>query len=264
LALIWSMKNLILGFLLSFSFSSLAGISVIADMDDTIKITNSAEVGEGGFNALFKDAVFTGIPELFEGLRTYVDSVHILTASPLALRPTVIRTLNKHKIQYDSVISRNLSRKQSKLEYKVEAMVTLFEANPSDKFILLGDDVGQDPESYDEIMRRYPSRVIASYIHVVKGRSIPKTQIKYWTSYDLFLREFQSGRMPTAYADRGAELLLDEKKLDHVFPGFAVCPVTPEIWLWQLRTIFAREARDVMKKLNLYCIVRRSTIISAL
>lgn len=250
------MKTILLILSLVFSLSSWAAITVVSDLDDTIKITNSGKEVDGAINALFSNEVFTGIPEFFLGLRNYVNEVHVLSASPTILRPKINLTLKKKKIRVDSLILRNLLHGEDKFSYKLRHLTKLMEDKSGDDFIFLGDDVGADPEVYDELRKLYPNRVLAIYIHVINGRPLPKSSIKYWTTYDLFLREYMAGRMSVAWVDEGAKRVLEEQKMKLIFPSFAACPRTPEIWLWQLRSIFALEAVSVMKKLNLYCFTR--------
>lgn len=250
------MKSIILILSLVFSLSSWAAITVVSDLDDTIKITNSGREVDGTINALFSNHVFTGMTELFLAMRTYVDEVHVLSASPGVLRPKIKHTLSKKKIAVDSLILRNLLKGEDKLTYKVRHLKRLMEQNAGDDFIFLGDDVGADPEAYEELRKLYPNRVLAIYIHVINGRQLPKSSIRYWTTYDLFLREYMAGRMSKSWAEEASQLMLKEENLKLIFPDFAACPKTPEIWLWQLRSLFALEAASVMKKLNLYCLSR--------
>jgi hypothetical protein len=76
----------------------------------------------------------------------------------------------------------------------------------------------------------------------------------------LFLREYQAGRMPESWVSSAAQLTLEETQPKFIFPDFAHCPLTPEIWLWQLKTSFRRQALEIMKKLNTYCLSRSSSI----
>jgi hypothetical protein len=255
------MKKLILSLFLLISLSAQASITLVSDLDDTIKITNSGQEVDGTINALFSKEVFTGMPEFLNAAKMYVDEIHVLSASPTFLRYFIEKTFQKKEIEVDSLILRDLLRRQSKIEYKVKELKRLFEENSADDFILVGDDVGQDPEAYDEIQRLYPNRVLASYIHVINGRDIPRSSIRYWTSFDLVLREYLAGRMADSNVNESIEKLLSETKMKLIFPNFAQCPKTPAVYMWQLRTAFAREATQVMKKLNWYCLSMHSNIL---
>lgn len=245
------MKTII--FLLSvvLSFNTSASVSIVSDLDDTIKITNSGDTVDGAINAALKSDVFTGITEFFKGTKTYANELHVLTASPTVLRPKIQATLKKRNIEYTSIILKDPMIHQSKLDYKVKAIKAIMKKNPDD-FILIGDDVGQDPEAYGEIQRLYPNRVLAIYIHVIKNRPIP-SGLQYWTSFDLFLREFVSGRMTAGWVEQGLKTVLAEKDFQKIVPDFAHCPKGDVVWNWQTGTMYAEEAFILSAKIMKKC-----------
>jgi hypothetical protein len=252
------MRFLVFIFLVLFNLNSYASISIVSDLDDTIKITNSGEEIDGAINAFFKDDTFTGIPEFFSMARIYTNELHVLSASPKLLRHKITSTLNKKKIKFESLILKDSLGGQSKFEYKVAAIKRLMEKS-TDDFILIGDDVGQDPEAYEAIRVLYPNRVLAIYIHMIKSRPIPNTLTKFWTSFELFLREYSAGRMLDSGVDIGAKVVLDEINMKFIIPSFANCPANPAVWSWQLMTPYALQASEISKKVSAYCLSRNSS-----
>jgi phosphatidate phosphatase APP1 len=251
------MKNLLILFVILFITHVHGAISIVSDLDDTIKITNSGREIDGTINAVFTKDVFTGMPEFFEAAKLYTNELHILSASPTVLRPLIQKTLKQHQLQYRSLILRNPLRRQEMYVYKLTELRRLLENSPDD-FILIGDDVGKDPEVYDEIKRSYPDRILAIYIHVIKNREVPRSAIKYWTAFDLSLKEFMAGRMLKSWVDQSVQVLMDETKKKLIFPKFADCPKTPTVWAWQLRTSYARQSMALARHFNTYCISRWS------
>lgn len=243
------MKTLIL-FLL-FSLSSFASITIVSDLDDTIKITNSGEEMDGAINAFLTDNVFTGMPEFLKTAKAYAPDLHVLSASPQILRGRIQSSFKKRKLEVKSIILKNSLGGESKLVYKVRELKRLF-AETSDDFILIGDDVGQDPEAYAELAKLYPNRVLAIYIHVIKNRPIPGGT-QYWTSFDLFLREFIASRMTESAVVEASELLLEEPKFSLIIPDFAHCPTAATVWDWQVATIHSRIAATLTAKLVKEC-----------
>ncbi len=248
------MKKILLFVSLVFSLSSYASISIVSDLDDTIKITNSDDLGGGAIGVL-KNDVFTGIPEFFSAARLYTNELHILSASPKILRGKITATLNMKKIQFESLTLKDGTA--SKFDFKLAELKKIF-AKSSDDFILIGDDVSQDAAAYEAIRALYPNRVLAIYIHKVKDREVPDSAVSYWTSFDLFMREQMAGRMLPAWVGHGAEVILNEKKMKFIFPDFAKCPTTPDVYSWQLTTEFAQASNDVTQKLIQYCLSRNS------
>jgi hypothetical protein len=253
------MKKII--FILSLCLSShlLASISIVSDLDDTIKITNSGDTVEGAINAALKSDVFTGMTEFFMAAKLYTNELHVLSASPTILRTKITMTLNKRNIDFDSLILKDPLKNETKFDYKVREIKKILQQS-SDDLILIGDDVGQDPESYAEIQRLYPNRILAIYIHSIKNRQIPSGH-KYWTTFDLFLREFTAERMSPGWLEKGIEILLQERELTKIVPLFAHCPTEVSIWTWQLSSIYSEEAAKMMSKITTYCKVRNSSIL---
>lgn len=250
------MKTFILFFSLLFSLSLFAKIIVVSDLDDTIKIINSGNDVEAARNALTTNFVFTAIPSFYQELARYTDELHILSAGPSVLRAKIVKDMKTHGIEFKALELRKLSNWEDKLTHKVNYLVKLMKENPGAQFILLGDDVGKDPEAYDEIMRHYPGRVIASYIHMINNRKVANSQTKFYLTSDLFVREYNAGRMPIAAVTYGFEQLLNEENLEMMIPKFAHCPKTGIAWAWLLLTPFAYEANQLIKKINGHCRTR--------
>jgi hypothetical protein len=251
------MKKFIILFL-TLSFHVQASISIVSDLDDTIKITNSGEEIDGAINALFTSKVFTGMVDFFSAADYYANDLHVLSASPQVLRPKITNLLNKKKINFKSLILKNSLQGESKFDYKVKAIKNIL-AQSSDDLILIGDDVGQDPEAYGEIQRLYPDRILAIYIHVIKNRSIA-AGIKYWTSFDLFLFEYLAGRMSQGWVEHSAQQTFEESQFELIIPDFAHCPKQLEPWEWQQTTDFAQMAGFITNKIVKSCQVRNSSI----
>jgi Uncharacterized conserved protein (DUF2183) len=254
------MKNLLILWSLIFSLNTFASVSIISDLDDTIKITNSGNEVDGTISAAFKSVVFTGIPEFFLATKDYANEMHVLSASPIMLRAKIEATLKKRQIAYTSLILKNAQNHETKFDYKVKAIKMLMENNPDD-FVLIGDDVGQDPEAYAEIQRLYPNRILAIYIHVIKNRAIP-AGTKYWTSFDLFLREFAAARMNPGWVEHASRTLLAEKDLKKIIPDFADCPKNTGTWAWQTDVWVGDEVPAVLKMVSSYCQARNSSILA--
>ncbi len=235
------------------SFNALAGITVISDLDDTIKITDAGNLGNATFNGLLTENVFTGIPEFFKELREYSGSLHVVSAGPKLIRGRVSSLLKKFKIQHDGIHMRAVPGKEGKLDFKVRTVLEIMNKT-SDDVILLGDDVDLDPEAYAEIIKQHPERILGVYIHMVKDRPIPENFTRYWTSLDLALQENIAGRLDSDSVSAVLRALLEETKLASIIPQFADCPTTTVVWEWQVSTQFSTEALELSRKLNEFCL----------
>lgn len=249
------MKRFILLATIFTSLSAFGGISILSDLDDTIKITQSS----GKVTDYLASDVFTGIPEFFKASKSYTNELHILSASPSILREKIKLGLKKYHIEFNSLVLRkNIT--EEKLTYKIREIKKLIEKSEDD-FILIGDDYGQDPEVYSEIRKIYPNRIKAAYIHIIKGRTIPQNVTAYWTSFDLFLREHVKQRINPGWINQAAELLLAEKDFRKIIPKKAQCPTEARMFEWQLLTVFQAEAYEVTKKITDSCRAIQSSIL---
>ena len=162
------------------------GISVISDIDDTVKIT---EIPAGGrivvHNTFFKeyaaapimadmyaeweDATFhyvSGSPwQLFNPLRNFlfsdeagfpVGSLHMKSARKNPL------TISSWRDLMEFITNENLT-----FEQKIDQISTIFNHFPERQFIMVGDSGERDPEVYSAILERYPDQVKRIYIRDV-------------------------------------------------------------------------------------------------
>lgn len=249
------MKKFLTAALILISLTAQGAVSIISDLDDTIKITEAS----GDPEDLIGDDVYTGMPEfLAAAANSYSNNLYILSASPTILASKIRKTLNKHGIGYSKLILRS-NLFEDKLVYKVKEIKKILDES-SDDFILIGDDFGKDPEVFAEIERHYPHRILGKYIHKVKGRTFTDNTV-YYTSFDLFLREFEAGRMEASAIEKAFEVMNAERDMEMIFPERAHCPTTPIPWAWQIRTIFMQEAATLIQKFNKHCQARRSDIL---
>lgn len=238
---------------LMLSSSSFSGVNIITDFDDTIRITDSGNLFWASLRAIFRDGVYTGIPEFLEESRNYVDKVHVVTASPDVIIKKVRRVLKEESIRADSVYMRSSKKSEGKLDFKVRIIKELMDSDPRD-VILMGDDLGNDPEVFIKVRELFPKRILAAYVHVVDHKLLPEGVIPYWTSHDLAIHEYQSGRMSKDSALRVLNSVATVKKIKKVFPRFADCPKNSFVWDWQRNTDFALEVDVIIKKLTDYCV----------
>ncbi len=244
------MKTLILGLLVS--FNSFAGVAIISDLDDTIKITHVARPSSAVARGIFRKQIFTGMSEFLAETRSYSSELHVLTASPSIIKYSVRRTLNRNHIKHDSIAFKNPFKREGKIEFKVGKIREIMDKSDHD-FIFMGDDVDKDPEVFQEVQKLYPTRVLATYVHSVRGRPIPAGSTVYYTSADLALHEMLAGRMDEASAEKVLDTILTEDELHHVIPYFASCPKENTVWKWQLATSLSEKALQNIERLNKYC-----------
>lgn len=208
--------------LLSFSAFSMDTI-IISDLDDTIKRTNVRRTLSAGVNALFTRKVFTGMPSLLEELETQTSGLYILSNSVNLFRPNIYRLMRKFDLNPLDISTRSLFRDRNKFKYKYDYIVEKI-TSLNAKVILVGDDIGEDPEVYAKVLAEYPDQVVAIYIHRINKREIPSIVTPYHSFLDIALYEYEAGRFNLSQVEAMAKKFMSIKKMKRVFPRFKYCP----------------------------------------
>jgi hypothetical protein len=167
------------------------GLSIISDVDDTIKIT---ELPAGSSivirNTLYKE--YTAAPGMAEFYREIGEDTmfHYVTGSPWQLYRPLSRFLfsnvagfPKGTLHMKSVTKNFLSintwrdlrevvmNEDVTFDQKIRQISQIMEHFPKRKFILIGDSGEADPEVFSEILNMFPAQVKEIYIRdVVNAR----------------------------------------------------------------------------------------------
>lgn len=153
------------------------GISVISDLDDTIKdsrVIDRKELLANTFLRPFRPV--EGMPELFRYWATKGAAFHYASASPRQLYYPIAAFLKNERFPMGSLDLRifrphaDLSNMFSpSADVKKSAIEALLEKFPRRSFILVGDSGEGDPELYGEIARKCPNQIIRIFIRDVLG-----------------------------------------------------------------------------------------------
>lgn len=214
---------LMLSIIFAFLFTTSAhAYMVISDVDDTVKITNSGSTTQAAWSGFFKKDVFPGMPEMYKAWSAEGAQLHFVTASPKLIRSKMLQLLSHHDIPVASLVLRG-NLLESKLSFKVRAISKIMDEFPLEDVILVGDDVGKDPEVSVALRAKYGSRILVSYIRPVQARTALEGNIPYVTAFDIASEERALGRLDFLTMGRItlAVVTADKTKL---FPRFAWCP----------------------------------------
>ncbi|GMM38587.1 phosphatidate phosphatase [Saccharomycopsis crataegensis] len=156
------------------------GISVISDIDDTIKHTEVTSDKRTVFNNVFvkdlKDSAIEGTAKFYWNLfENHHCLFHYVSNSPWQLYPTIRKFFEIQKFppgsihlkQYTGNILSSLM--EPAVERKRNTLYRIFEEFPRRKFLLIGDTGEQDFDAYLDVMRKFPSQVLRMYLRVVPG-----------------------------------------------------------------------------------------------
>lgn len=167
------------------------GVSVISDIDDTIKITNVRDRHAMLRNTFLRE--FQPVPGMAEFYQTLARSnhatFHFVSASPWQLYapisefvrtngfPTATFALKQFRWKDRSVASLLASPEK----YKPGVIAPLLQRFPKRTFILIGDSGERDPEIYAALARKFPNQVQHILIRDVTGE--PATAERYWRAF---------------------------------------------------------------------------------
>lgn len=157
------------------------GISVISDIDDTIKISDVTDRSELLRNTFLRP--FQPVPDIAARYTAWHDEApadtgfHYVTAAPWQLFSPLTGFLSESAFP-DGIMHMKLFRPKDstfwdlfkeQTVYKTEIIGRIFRDFPGRKFVLVGDSGEQDPEVYGAIARKYPRQVEAIMIRNLTG-----------------------------------------------------------------------------------------------
>lgn len=152
------------------------GLSVISDIDDTIKVSQVLDKGELLANTFLRE--FQPLPGMAVVYRRWAAqgaAFHYVSASPWRLYPALNRFIDQAGFPTGEIQLRYLRIKdrsffafmQASREYKTRTIEALIRRYPERRFILIGDSGENDPAIYAAVARVHPSNVAKIYIHLV-------------------------------------------------------------------------------------------------
>lgn len=152
------------------------GVSVISDIDDTIKdshVLDKKELMKNTFVREFRD--IPGMAALYQHFARKGYQFHYVSSSPWQLFPALDVFLQKRGFPKGSMHLKLVRFKDSSFmnlfatpeEGKIPTITALFDRNPQRQFILVGDSGEKDPDIYKTIFKKYPHRVRKILIHDV-------------------------------------------------------------------------------------------------
>ena len=153
------------------------GLSVICDIDDTIKVSNVLDKRELLRNILFRpQRPVRSMAAHLHGLERKGAYFHYVSASPWQLYPSLRSFMDRH-VPRGTVSLRNFRIKdksfidflQSSRDYKINTISQIIKRYPRHRYHLIGDSGEHDPEVYGEIARRFAKQVKAITIRRVEG-----------------------------------------------------------------------------------------------
>lgn len=157
------------------------GISVISDLDDTVKVTEVTDKRKAIVNTFFREfRAVEGMADVYCGWAKQGAAFHFVSSSPWQLYEPLANFLQESGFPRATFHLRRFRIQDTGLsplfenptEYKLAQIEPLIKAFRRRKFILVGDSGEQDPEAYGIIARRYTEQVLNIYIRDVTAEPV--------------------------------------------------------------------------------------------
>lgn len=166
------------------------GVTVISDIDDTVKISNVRDKKELMKNTFLRDfKPVPGMAELYTGWKKKNVFFHFVSASPWQLYDGLARFMEENRFPDAVYHLKSVRFKDSSLlnllsdpvEFKQSLIENIIADYPGHSYILVGDSGEKDPEVYGRIARKYPDKIKAVAIRDVTGecREAQRYQIAF-------------------------------------------------------------------------------------
>lgn len=150
-------------------FAPSTGLSIISDIDDTIKDSNVLNKQQLLINTFLNDFVAaTGMSDWYNKISKSSSNVsfHYVSSSPIQLYPILQEFIDKEQFPKGSMHLRESTRwnrviasEGESKAHKIAAIQKLLDAYPQRNFILVGDSGEEDPEIYANFMRQNPKQI---------------------------------------------------------------------------------------------------------
>ena len=157
-----------------------AGLSIVSDIDDTVKISNVTDHKQLLEYTFLRDfAPAPGMADLYAEWAEQDASFHFVSSSPWQLYSPLEEFLDESGFPWATYSLKPVRFRDETLfdlfkegtETKPAAIKAILQNYPARTFILVGDSGEQDPEVYADLMREFPQQVAEIYIRNVTGAS---------------------------------------------------------------------------------------------
>lgn len=174
------------------------GISIISDIDDTIKVTDVGNLSNLLTNTFLREfEKIEGMPDVYRQWADLGARFHYVSSSPWQLFEPLVNLQIEAGFPKGSMHLRDFKLRDQMLgrmrrpQYRGKGAVIqlLLRHMPHRKFILIGDSGEKDPEIYHRICLRYPEQVCGLFIRQVQRKPmVPDREKK--TANKLLTTEF--------------------------------------------------------------------------
>ena len=162
------------------------GLSIISDIDDTIKMTEATSRREMLANTFLRPfEVVEGMVELYQAWHAQGADFHYVSSSPWQLyQPLADLCVSSNfpagsmHLRYFRIRDEMFKRwRPVRNNRKVGIIGAILKWLPKRQFVLVGDSGERDPEVYRFLAKRFPNQVVAILIRDLQSRPLDRRRI---------------------------------------------------------------------------------------
>lgn len=166
------------------------GITVVSDIDDTVKITQVTDKAELVLNTFFREyRAVEGMSDVYRRWQADEASFTFVSGSPWQLFSPLTAMLDDASFPKASIELRRVRLKDrhvaellsSPEDFKLTTIGGLLKRFPQRRFVLVGDSGERDPEVYGRLARECPAQVLHIFIRDVTSE--PPDAPRYLTAF---------------------------------------------------------------------------------
>lgn len=166
------------------------GITVVSDLDDTVKITQVTDKVELVLNTFFREyRAVEGMSEVYRRWQADGASFTFVSGSPWQLFSPLTAMLDDAEFPQASIELRRVRLKDrhvaellgSPEDFKLTTIGGLLKRYPQRRFVLVGDSGERDPEVYGRLARECPAQIVHIFIRDVTSE--PSDAPRYRTTF---------------------------------------------------------------------------------
>lgn len=163
------------------------GLSVISDIDDTIKLTEATSRSEMLANTFLRPfELVEGMAELYQAWHAQGADFHYVSSSPWQLYQPLADLCKSSNFPAGSMHLRYFRMRDEMFKRwrpvrnnkKVGIIGAILKWLPQRQFILVGDSGERDPEVYRFLAKRFPNQVVAVLIRNLQSRPLDRRRIR--------------------------------------------------------------------------------------
>ena len=161
-------------------------LTIVSDIDDTIKVSTVSDRRELLMNTFVRDfRSVDGMASIYRQWQAAGAMFHYVSSSPWQLFDSLEQMLGDCDFPQGTMHLRNfrlrdqfLKKVMIRRQGKASAIKRLVQNLPSHNFILIGDSGEKDPEIYQKIARRYPEQIQGIFIRDLAARPMEADRIQ--------------------------------------------------------------------------------------